>query len=378
MRGRDRTGLSRRDVLRLSVAGAAGWALGGCRGGRVVADPGVPVLAAETLPAWRLPEGRLLRPAGVAWLKDGLLACAESGRHRMRVFGGDGRLEATWGRAGSGPRESSEREEWNDPRGLALLGRDRLLVTDSGNGVVVPIDTVDEFFKDGPTSWEKSAGFRRGTIGACGIDDREWLRPEGLAIGPIDPEGAVPQGDEEAGLEPEKFHRLLVVADAGNRRVKVCRLDGTPRAFCWDGNVAPPVIRRPEDVAVLASGLVAIADPLAGAVRAFQLVVTDVRVAFAEPGATEIPTAGRRVGLRRDGFTGSLRLTAAGERLLIAHAEGVTVCDANLAPVGRIGATALGGLAPLAPGGIAYHAATQALAVSDAASGTILRARVAI
>ncbi len=271
------------------------------------------------------------------------------------MFGADGGLVATFGRAGTKPGE------WDDPAAVLALADGRLLVADRANGRLVAVGADGK--DPAPT-------------GRLGIEDDEFLGPSGLAAGPLDPETDEP---------------LFLVADSRNRRVKAIRLDGTPRAFLWDGNVLPPRIRRPEDVAWIPApapaegeepppmrGLVVVADPLAGAVRAFALLAADVRVAFGEPGDKEIlpprPLRGR-LGI---GFGRPLRIAAAGSRALAADPDGVWVLDAELRTLGLVAPESLGASGKLRPGGVAWHAASRTILLPDATSGSVLRAEVAL
>jgi DNA-binding beta-propeller fold protein YncE len=331
---------TRRDALKLG-AGTAVLAALGCR-----AEPeprSGRVLSVEPLPAWTLGNGRpMRRPGGLALLSDGRLACAESGRHRLRLFDPAGAVAATHGEAGSHPGQ------WNDPGDVAVYDAtaNRLAVTDRANGRVVLIG---------------ADGSDPVPVGGLGIDDDRFMGPAGIAVGPTD---------------PDRGGRLLVVADARNRRVKALRADGTPRAFFWAGNTPAPGPRLPVDVAMLPSGVCAAADPLAGALFTMQLVTADVRVAFAEPGAAAIPETPTVLATKRFGFRSRLRITTAGDSILLADKLGLAVLDSALTVTGIVPAAALGVTGTIRPGGLAYDPRGETLYLSDAASGAILRARV--
>lgn len=336
--------VTRRDALKLG-AGAACLAALGC-------DDGHPTrsgawLRSEPLPAWTLENGApLRRPGGIALLPDGRVVVAESGRHRLRVFAPDGRLEDTVGAAGSHPGQ------WNDPGDVTLIaaGGDgdppRLAVADRANGRLVLLG---------------ADGSNPQVVGALGVDDDQFMGPSAVALGPDD---------------PDRGGRLLVVADARNRRVKVIRSDGTPRAFFWAGNTLAPAPRLPIDVAMLPSGLCVAADPLAGALFAMQLVTADVRVAFAAPGATAIPERPMVHATTRLGFRSRLRICAMDDGVLVADTLGLALMDQELAVVAVLHHSQLGADGAIRPGGIAYDPGTQIVWVTDAATGTILRAKV--
>ncbi len=335
---------TRRDALTLG-AGSALLAALGCR-----AEP-TPrtgtVLAVEPLPAWTLGDGRpLRRPGGLALLNDGRLACAESGRHRLRVFDPAGALVHSIGDAGSLPGQ------WNDPGDVAVVeesaGDARLVVADRANGrlVLISADGSDPV-----------------PIGGQGIDDDRFMGPSGVALGPTD---------------PDRGGRLLVVADSRNRRVKAIRQDGTPRAFFWGGNTPAPGPRLPVDVTVLPSGVCVAADPLAGALFAVQIVTTDVRVAFAQPGATSIPEQPVVFATKRFGFRSRLRITHAGDRLLVADTLGIAVLNSALEVTGIVPTAALGVSGSIRPGGLAYDPRSETLFLSDTARGAILRAKLTL
>lgn len=336
--------VTRRDALKLG-AGAALLTAIGCRAEPRPRTGGA--LRVEPLPAWTLENGRpLRRPGGIALLPDGRVAVPESGRHRVRVFDSDGRLTMTLGSAGSHPGN------WNDPGDVTLYDRGsdgdepRLAVADRANGRVVLIG---------------ADGSNPEVIGELGIDDHQFMGPSAVEVGPED---------------PDRGGRMLVVADSRNRRVKVIRADGTPRAFFWAGNTLDPTPRLPVDVAMLPNGLCVAADPLAGALFAMQLVTADVRVAFAEPGAAAIPEQPMVHATKRMGFRSRLRIAAMNDHILVADKLGLAVLDAALEVVAVAPAASLGVAGAIRPGGIAYDPRTQTVWLTDATTGAILRAKV--
>ncbi|MCI0341252.1 MAG: NHL repeat-containing protein [Planctomycetales bacterium] len=344
---------TRRDVLKAGAAAAVAG-LAGCRGRGTPREAAA--IEARAFAPRRLPDGKpLRRPGGIALGRDGQVIVGESGRHRLRLLWPSGSLAGQPGRAGTALGE------WNDPAAVISLPSGKLLVADRGNGRLVAL---------GPDGRDPAA------IGRLGIEDDEFLGPSGLAVGPRDPETDEP---------------LVLVADSRNRRVKAIRLDGTPRAFLWDGNILPPRIRRPEDVAFLASppppegeeqppmrGLVVVADALAGSVRAFGLLAADVRVAFGEPADREILPPRPLRGRSASGFGRPLRVAAAGSRVLAADPEGVWVLDSELRTLGRVAPEALGGSGRLKPGGVAWDPSRKAVLVSDSVGGSVLGAEVVL
>jgi DNA-binding beta-propeller fold protein YncE len=135
-------------------------------GGRVfVADAGLGIVArldrdGRTQPA--IGRGALRRPTGVAFdPASGRLFVVDTHAHDVKVFDGDGRLAATYGRRGEGEGE------FNYPTHIAYA-RGELYVADTMNSRVQVLDASD--------------GRHRLTLGARGLNLGNLVRPKGVSV----------------------------------------------------------------------------------------------------------------------------------------------------------------------------------------------------
>ncbi len=113
-------------------------------------------------------HGELQRPTGLARdAASGRLFVADTYAHALKVYSGEGRLLATWGRRGSGAGE------FNFPTHLALAGGE-LYVTDTLNNRVQVLDAA--------------TGRPLRSLGARGLSVGNLVRPKGVAV---DAEGHV-------------------------------------------------------------------------------------------------------------------------------------------------------------------------------------------
>ncbi len=158
----------------------------------------------------------LAAPTGILRAPDGALLVAESGGHRIRRIGPDGRITtfAGTGVAGfSGDGGMATSAQLNSPRGLALTASGALLVADEGNRRVRRID---------PTGRITTVA---GSGSAC-VDPESLCGDGGAAI--------------SASMTSPRHVAVfsngeIVIADAGTRRVRAVRSDGVMVTIAGNG-----------------------------------------------------------------------------------------------------------------------------------------------
>jgi hypothetical protein len=144
-------------------------------------------------------EGENAKPVGVL-VSRGSCFVTDNGAHRVRVFSLDGKLQASWGGAGEGPRQ------FRAPFRIAQDSLDRILVSDALNS------RIQVFTPKG----DPLPGF-----GEFGTVESTLFRPSGLAILP---------GDRV--LVADNFFGSLQLFDAQGRYEGVlCSPSGRPWAL---------------------------------------------------------------------------------------------------------------------------------------------------
>ncbi len=171
----------------------------------------------------------LSRPSGLAWdAKNGELYAVDTGNHRVVVFGKNGEQVRVLGKRGEAPGE------FNFPTHVTLDGDGNLYVADTLNFRVQRLSP---------------AGKSLGQIGSLGSTVGSFSKPKGVAIGPsgnllvvdgiydvvqlFDDKGAVLMHFGGAGSQPGRFWlpaglavtgNDIFVADTHNSRVQMFRL----------------------------------------------------------------------------------------------------------------------------------------------------------
>jgi RHS repeat-associated protein len=154
---------------------------------------------------------RLDEPSDVAAAPDGSVYLVDRGNHALRRIGTDGRIATIAGNGspGAGPEQGlAARSRLNRPDDVLVDGDGALLVADAGNHRVRRIDP------DGRVSTIAGTGEVGGTGDGGPATAAKLREPTGLAR---DPQGR------------------LLIADAGDGRVRRVTTDGTIQAFVGDG-----------------------------------------------------------------------------------------------------------------------------------------------
>lgn len=178
---------------------------------------------------WRAtPQGEI-RPE---WVQSLALLGEETvypvpGMHRIQAVSDDGRLLWEFGRKGSAPGEL------DSPAAVAVDAENRVYVTDTGNRRVQVFSRKGEVLRvirpEGEDALERPFGIAVDAEGRIWVGDRAKHRITAFAAdGTIDrilgKEGAAP-GEFRDPAHLKIVDDLLYVADRGNRRIQVFRLD---------------------------------------------------------------------------------------------------------------------------------------------------------
>lgn len=145
----------------------------------------------------------LVRPSGMAFSSDDLLAVAEGKRNTIQFYEKNG----DWIRSVGRPRGEG-RIEFKNPSGLAFDNTGRLWVADTGNDRVLVVTPQGALIK---------------VVGESGLMDGEFRRPTALAYG----------------------GRRVYVADTGNKRVQIFDTAGELREVWNEWTVGGGGIKAP-------------------------------------------------------------------------------------------------------------------------------------
>jgi uncharacterized protein (TIGR03663 family) len=191
-------------------------------------------------------DGQLNDPRGIAVDSKGNLYVADTGNHRIVVFGADGKPLRTIGSLGSGDGQ------FNEPRGIAVDSADNLYVADTWNARVVKLDPTGKVIKTWGTGNDIGSGRRAmmtdGSAAGNAAAPLGFYGPRGIAV---DAQGNV------------------YVADTGNKRVVVTDSEGKFLYQWGHGGNEPGAFNEPIGIAVDDQGSVYVADTWNGRVQIF-------------------------------------------------------------------------------------------------------------
>jgi len=214
--------------------------------GMTAAAPASPDLRLVARQVVILPAGGG-QPTGVAVDAQGNLYVADTGGHRIHVYGPDGRLMRSLGGQGATLGELYE------PRGLALDAAGNLYVADTWNARIVKYDPEGRAVAAWGSGDQDLGDGRRATI-TEGDPARNAAAPLGL-FGPrgvaVDARGNV------------------YIADTGNRRIIVTDSDGTFLYQFGSAGAGPGQFNEPASLAVDAQGNLYVADTWNSRVQVF-------------------------------------------------------------------------------------------------------------
>lgn len=178
-------------------------------------------------------------PSALAFDKTGLLLVADTGSHTVKFADEQGHVNKVAGNAGrSGFADGNVASAlFNGPMGIAVAKDERIFVADTYNDRIRVIDTKKD-------SVSTIAGSTTGFADGQGVAAR-FDTPTGLAI----------------------WQDKLLVADSGNRRIRVVEMDGTVWTLAGsgggdlkDGLLSMSSFVQPTALAVNADGVIFVAD----------------------------------------------------------------------------------------------------------------------
>ncbi len=214
--------------------------------GSTVAAPTTPDLRLVARQALALPAGGS-QPTGVAVDAQGNLYVADTGGHRIHVYGPDGQLIRSLGGQGGALGELYE------PRGVAVDAQGNLYVADTWNARIVKYDPQGRAVAAWGSGEQDLGDGRRATI-TEGDPARNAAAPLGL-FGPrgvaVDARGNV------------------YIADTGNRRIIVTDSDGAFLYQFGSAGAGPGQFNEPTSLAVDAQGNLYVADTWNSRVQVF-------------------------------------------------------------------------------------------------------------
>ena len=191
--------------------------------------------------------GQLDQPRGIAVDQHGNLYVADTGNHRVQVFGPDGTLIRAFGSFGSGDGQ------FNEPRGVAVDAQGNVYVADTWNARIVKFDPNGTFLKSWGEGKQDFGGGRRATMtdGSLAGNAAEPLGFFGPRAVAVDAQGKV------------------YIADTGNKRIVVTDSDGN-YLYQWGyGGTEPGAFNEPIGIAVDGQGNVYVGDTWNGRVQVF-------------------------------------------------------------------------------------------------------------
>ncbi len=191
-------------------------------------------------------EGQLNDPRGIAVDAKGNIYVADTGNHRIEVFGSDGKPIHSIGSLGSGDGQ------FNEPHGIAVDGQGNIYVADTWNARVVKLDANGTFLKSWGTGNDIGSGRR------AMMTDRTVAGNEAAPLGFYGPRGVAVDARGN-----------VYIADTGNKRIVVTDSEGK-YLYQWghEGN-EPGAFNEPIGVAVDGAGSVYVADTWNGRVQIF-------------------------------------------------------------------------------------------------------------
>jgi sugar lactone lactonase YvrE len=268
-------------------------------------------------------DGRFLRPRGVAVARDGSLIVADSGNHRIQVFGPSGEFLLAAGIQGDALGE------FNIPSDVAVDEAGNIYVADARNNRIQVLDAALQplfafgGFGVGPGQLNSPAGLGlaysaqeellvyvadtgndriqlfdgsgawKTTLGGPGVEVGEFDSPADVAVGP---DGSVYVADRGNGRiqrffpgtdlpaaawlvgdvsQPESVYvetsGLVYVADSNNHRVLLYTAWGSPVGSLGQRGTAPAQFRSPSGLAGDGAGHIFVSDTLNHRIQEFAL-----------------------------------------------------------------------------------------------------------
>jgi len=214
--------------------------------GATVAAPASPELRLLAQQVVALPAGGS-GPTGVASDAQGNLYVADTGSHRIHVFGPDGQLIRSLGGQGAALGEL------NEPRGVALDAQGNLYVADTWNARIVKYDPQGRPLATWGSGDQDLGDGRRATI-----TEGDAARNAASPLGMFGPRGVAVDAQGN-----------VYIADTGNKRIIVTDSTGTFLYQFGSAGAEPGQFNEPTGVALDAQGNLYVADTWNGRVQVF-------------------------------------------------------------------------------------------------------------
>ncbi|MGQ9925258.1 MAG: flippase activity-associated protein Agl23 [Chloroflexaceae bacterium] len=214
--------------------------------GMTAAAPASPDLRLVARQVVTLPAGGG-QPTGVAVDAQGNLYVADTGGHRIHVYGPDGRLMRSLGGQGAALGELYE------PRGLALDAAGNLYVADTWNARIVKYDPEGRAVAAWGSGDQNLGDGRRATI-----TEGDPVRNAAAPLGLFGPRGVAVDARGN-----------VYIADTGNRRIIVTDSAGTFLYQFGSAGAGPGQFNEPASLAVDAQGNLYVADTWNSRVQVF-------------------------------------------------------------------------------------------------------------
>lgn len=201
-------------------------------------------------------EARFNAPIGVAVDEQGVIYVADTYNDRIRVIAGDGSVKTLAGNTTGDADGQGTNAQFNTPCGIALWGKDELLVADSGNGAVRIVRP------DGTVSTHKFLHELSDFTGYRFSEPRAILTYQAAEIYILDARGSVSYvkiGNQSPMRAPAQNHYDDSV---------VYPLVEAPSSGLSDGDLKEAHFNRPTGLALVGKNTLVVADSGNGLLRA--------------------------------------------------------------------------------------------------------------